>query len=236
MALDDLIRANSINYTLFSLGIIAILVMLSIFLRQKSEVLKYILFGGFVLVILANTLYLTGSTLYLNSVSATGGPVHFHADFEIWNCGKEVALKDPEGLSNKIGSSVIHEHNDKRIHLEGVLLSEEDASIGRFFKEVGGSLTEEKLTLPTDNGLLSLETGQECSGVSAELQVFVYQTNGGIYTQQKLTNPQDYTISPESAVPPGDCIIIELDAPKETTDKLCEQYKVKEGLGEIRGY
>ena len=69
------------------------------------------------------------------------------------------------------------------------------------------------------------------------MQVFVYNTKDGVYTQQKLADPAAYKISPYSQVPAGDCIIVEYGPKKEQTDKLCRSYKVAEELDKVRkGY
>jgi len=64
------------------------------------------------------------------------------------------------------------------------------------------------------------------------LQAFLYrivnaypnQKKGFLYEQVKLENFADYVLSPYVNVPPGDCIIIEFDEEKDTTDKICETY------------
>lgn len=234
-ALDQIIRTDSINFTLWALLILGILTVISVLLGQKSEKIKYFLFGAFLVVALANTIYLSGSTIYLNQKSKTGGPIHWHADFEIWNCGEEINIKDPQGFSNKTGEEVVHEHNDNRMHFEGVLLDLHDASLSHFFESLGGSMSNTHLTVPTNNGLLTLKDGDLCKGQRAKFQVFVYRTKGDTFFQQKLTdNPKDYLISPQSNIPPGDCVIVELDQPKGRTDKLCNFYKVAVNKGELK--
>lgn len=233
-ALDQVIRSNSWKFTLVAGVILAILVLVSIFIKQKSEALKFWLFGAMVLVILANTVYLAGSTIYLNQVSTTKGPVHWHADFEIWNCGQLIELKNPEGLSNKVGSETVHEHNDQRIHIEGVVLDPKQASLRYFFQELGGGIDNEHLTVSTEQGMLDMDNGQVCpDGSSASLQVFLYKTQGNTFSQTKLENPQDYMISPHGQVPPGDCIIFEFGPGKPKTNKLCNFYRVAKEKGEL---
>ncbi|MBI2020868.1 hypothetical protein HYS94_05675 [Candidatus Daviesbacteria bacterium] len=239
-SLDEVIRTNSIQYSLISTGVLFVLVILSILFKDKSEKLKYLFFGLMALIILGNTIYLSFSTIYLNQQSTTGGPVHWHADFEIYNCGKKVEIENPEGFSNKVGTEVVHEHNDDRIHIEGVILEKHDASIGHFIEALGGDLHEGHLSIPAEEGLLEMEDGQMCNGQVGALQVFVYrtavaeQTKGDSFYQQKLTDePQDYIISPFGQVPPGDCIIIEFDKEKEETDKLCTFYKLAVEKGEL---
>lgn len=234
--LDAMIRTNSLSYTLLALGVLALLIVISLILKEKNDLIKAMLFGLITLIVLTNTVYLVSSTIYLNQQSITGGPVHWHADFKIFKCGQEIELKNPEGLSNKVGSEVIHEHNDKRIHIEGVLLDEHDASIGHFLENVGGKMTKDRLEVPSELGIITMRDGQSCpSGQRGHLQVFVYQTRGQIFHQKKLADPAGYTITPEANIPPGDCIIVEFDPQvKDQTDKLCEQYQVKERLGEIK--
>ena len=234
-ALDEVIRTNSLKYSLIAGGILLGVGVLALLFKNASEKIKYWLFGAVVAVAILNTIYLAGSTIYLNQTSQTGGPVHWHADYEVWNCGELVELKDPAGLSNKVGTEVVHEHNDNRVHIEGVILEKHDASIGHFFDVLGGDLEKGHMALPTEDGLLDMEDGKGCpDGQEASLQVFVYQTKGDSFSQQKLiNNPQDYIISPFGQVPPGDCIIIEFGPQKDKTDKLCAFYKVAKEKGEL---
>lgn len=227
-------RQDAINGTYIAAGIIFLLTLLAVFFKDKNEWVKFFLFGGIVLIVVLHTAYLAGSTIYLNKISETKGPVHYHADFAIWDCGKELDLKDPTGFSNRIGSPDIHEHNDKRMHIEGVLLYKKDASLQNFIKTIGGRFDKGELVVPLDSGEAVLRDGQGCAGGSGTLQVFVYTTRDGLYSQAKLQNPQDYILSPQSAVPPGDCIIFELDQDKEKTDKMCQSYKVAKQLGKIK--
>src|SRR3989338_3351424 len=233
-ALDQVIRSNSVKFTVLALGAFLILTILSILLKSKTGRIKYALYILFVVVALSNTIYLAGSTIYLNQQSTTGGPIHYHADFEIWNCGVKVEIADPEVLSNKVGTEVIHEHNDDRIHIEGVLLDSHDAAVSHFFELIGGELHNDHISIPTDNGIVSLQTGQTCSDrTAAALQVFVFKSQGKTFSQTKLIDPESYIISPHSNVPPGDCILIEFAPFKEKTDKLCNFYKVAVQKGEI---
>jgi hypothetical protein len=233
----------------FALGVIVIVsVIIVIFtiiaiatqkrLKEKS---KWVIFLAIAIPTLIATLFSAGTTIYLNQISVTKGPVHWHVDFEIWNCGESINLEDPIGLTNRIGTPVLHEHNDFRVHVEGVLLKTGDASLGTFFDVIGGSLSKEEIVVPTNEGLVTLYNGMECDGVSAELQVFVYsinnseKTNEWVYTQKKVENFSTYTTSPYSNVPPGDCVIIEFDKPKEKTDKMCTTYQVAEQRGVLSG-
>lgn len=209
----------------------------------KNKQRKRAVFILLVLAILAPTFYLGGSTLFLNVTSETSGPVHWHADYEVWRCGEKLDLIDPTGLSNKVGVAVLHEHNDDRVHVEGVPFIREVASLGRYFHVIGGDLGETSFTYPTNDGIVTVNNGEPCNGNPGEVQVFVYRIlnpddhKEWVYEQVKLA-PEDYwsyVMAPYSAVPAGDCIIVEFDVPKESTDKICVTYEVSEQIGDLRG-
>lgn len=238
MDLEATIAQTSWNVLLGATILLIILTVISLQEKYLTERLKSFLFISIIVVVALPTLYMIVATVYLNVISSSKGPVHWHADVEIWSCGKELELKDPEGtFSNKIGTATLHEHNDKRIHLEGVVVHPEDASLGKFFRVIGGELTPTSMTIPTTTGPAVLNNGTMCpSGEPGVVQVFVYQTDDeGYYTQTKLENPQDHIIAPHSAVPQGDCVILEFDTPKQRTDKLCRSYRVAEEIDKLKG-
>lgn len=235
--LEEIIRSNSIKVVFFASIIVIIGVILTILLKNTSEGVKRVLFSLIVVPIIATTLFITGSTLYLNFQSSSGGPVHWHAQYEIWDCGQKLELADPERFSNKVGTATLHEHNDDWIHLEGVVVDSNEASLGTFFKAVGGEITDDSFKFPSDSGLVNRHDGDLCpDGLEGTLQVFVYQTEGKVFTQKKLDEPAIYILSSEGNIPPGDCIIIEFDTTdKEKTEKLCEQYELQVLKGNLYG-
>jgi len=227
------------SYSFLIIGVasffLLVLTLLAMKFKKSSHHVKLLLFSAMIAAIILPTIFLSVSTVVVNVRSVSKGPVHWHADIEVWACGKEIELKDPKGLSNKIGTATLHEHKDKRIHLEGVVGKHGDASLGKFFNVIGGQLTSFSLIVPTVNGDQSYIQGQTCpDGTVGEVQTFVYKTENGMYTQQKLPTPEEYSISPYSQVPEGDCVIVEFDAPKDKTDKLCRSYKVAEEIGKVK--
>jgi hypothetical protein len=271
--LEQQIIKLAIRTVLLASVSLIVLILIASATRNKSPKLKLPLFVLIAFTILSSTSILIGSTIYLNTKSDSGGPVHWHADIEFWSCGAELDLRNPTGfLSNKIGTATYHEHNDKRIHLEGVVVHKDvDASLGKFMQVTGGHISSDSAAIPLDksqddwfaskkqidgdrqrpenfglatgNGdwissdekgaILNLKNGKYCSGgdvVPAEVQVFAitYDKPTKTYSQRKLDDPAKYVIRDESTIPPGDCIIIEYDVPKTHTDKLCQQYGVRD--------
>lgn len=226
--LEETLRMQSITVvviaSIFILGAIAV----SILVKHLGESFKKVLFFLIVIPTLATTFFLAGSTIYLNIISSSGGPVHWHAQYEVWDCGEELDLVDPQGFSNRIGTATLHEHNDNWIHLEGVVIEKKDANLGNFMNVIGGNITNDSYQFPTTEGLSVRHNGDNCpDGSKGTMQVFVYHTEHKIFTQKKIADPATYIISPHGSIPPGDCIIIEFGEEKNTTDNLCDQYEVQ---------
>lgn len=273
--LEAEIAARSLMTVQFATAALLLLTLVAVITNKRVPQLKLPLFIGIAGIMIVATLSMIGSTIYLNVKSDSGGPVHWHADTEVWACGSEIELRDPTGFSNKIGTPTLHEHDDHRIHLEGVVVDRTvDATIGKFMNVIGGGITEKSLTVPVNpssgplfedefdgdsidetnrasvesrvagddnNRSVSFVNGETCGEKPAVAQVFVYKVNDDnkTYSQYKLNDPatrkalginsvEDYSISETPNVPPGDCIIFEFDVPKDTTDKLCKQFGVRD--------
>lgn len=251
--------ASTLSLKAAIIGFSFILLLLGgYFLLRPSEGVKRLIFYSSATVIVAVTFLLVGLTVYLNSVSLTKGPVHWHADFEIWACGEKLDLVNPKGFSNKIGTPLLHEHNDGRIHVEGVVLNEDDITLARFFEVIGGQFNKYRLAdlptaqnlttgefidlsgileIPTNAGSVTFNEKQPCSGdTRAELQTFIYEVHSDkTYSQRKIEAPSDYVLSPASQVPSGDCIIIEFGPVKARTEHLCRSYQTALQTGKLTG-
>ncbi len=165
--------------------------------REHHKKIAFILIAVPVAV---STIYLAGATVWLNITSESGGPIHWHADYEIWACGEKIELADPHGFDNKVGTATVHEHNDNRIHIEGVLAKVEQAKLANYFSAVGGFFSEEKISLLTNAGVKNFSNGDLCNSAPAKLYIFV---NGN--PNKEFGN---HVIAPFSNIPPGDKIKI----------------------------
>lgn len=189
-------QLQAVGYGSLIFGILVAAIIL--FHRKMGNMAKKIAYSSVVIVSALVTSYLVITTLHLNIISLTKGPVHWHADFEIWVCDTEIRLAEPRGLSNKQGVDLMHAHDDNRIHVEGVILDSKQASLGAFFYAIGGSLSSDGLKVPTDDGLISVHEGDKCSGNPGKFYVFV---NGNL-----VEKPATYEIAHYEKVPPGDRI------------------------------
>ena len=168
--------------------------------NSMDEAMKKTAFAIIAVAISIPTLYLFGATLYDNFTSESGGPVHWHADFEIWACDEKLQLIESEGFSNKVGTPEIHMHNDYRIHAEGVLTKLKEASLGNFLDAIGGSMTKTSMSTPLKHKTIPpYENAQPCP--NGKQGAWKMSVNG----KEKIFDP-DYVISPFTLVPPGDTI------------------------------
>ena len=212
---------NPLTYIAIA-GIIT-LIVISIVVAAKNRLhdrAKKILFLCFALSVAAATLYLAAYTVYENVASVTQGPVHWHADYEVWICDKRLELIDPRFPSNKIGSPLLHEHNDDRIHIEGVIDELHHVNLGSYFAAIGGGLASDELAFPSTKGRIGVKNTDACNNNPATLKVYV---NG-----KKSDDPVNYVPYPHPYVPPGDCIIILFDESNATTtEKICASWQTK---------
>lgn len=182
--------------------------------------------------VLLTTFYTAGHTTYENVISETGGPVHWHLDYQVWVCGERLDLVDPRGLRNKIGTPLFHEHDDDRIHVEGTVHRISTVSLGNYFNVIGGELSDGRITYPTDEGIVEYSDGDVCpDGTAGELAVYVNGMRQGDFW--------NHIMAPEALVPPGDCAIIEFGSNVgATTDRICDSWDALgwsyENMGEKR--
>ena len=235
------LEAQLTDWSFWGIGIASALaiffIVISLLWKTAGEKAKWVLYLGIAIPVALATLFLAGSTVYINVTSVTGGPVHWHADFEVWACGVQLDLTDPTGIANRVGSPVFHEHGDDRIHVEGVVTNSSDVELGNFFRFVGGELHETHISFPTNEKLYEYDNGDLCPDeVPGILQAFIWKTDveREEFYQEKLVDPQEYVISPYSTIPPGDCLIIEFGGEKEKTDKLCTFYEIAREKGELK--
>jgi len=234
---------------LFLSGILIVVITIISLIIQKKKIngpAKVALFLMIAAPALLATFYVAGTTILVNQKSITKGPVHWHADFEVWNCGRKLDLQQPTELSNRIGTPLFHEHGDDRIHVEGVVDDYGELSLPHFFAAIGGKISDEELVYPTDLGQIIVTEGDQCNGRSGKIQVFVYRAvafgdqdadvqDSFRVIQQKLASVEEYSIAHYSSVPPGDCLIIEFDQPKKQTERICESYRLRTATTEAGG-
>ncbi|MFB6203141.1 MAG: hypothetical protein ABEK01_01470 [Candidatus Nanohaloarchaea archaeon] len=175
---------------LMGIGFVSSLILAALSFRKEDDMTlhdKKMLMNGFIIVVLVPSLYTAGAFVHQSRTSWSGGEVHYHADFEVLvQRGGElqrIELVDPsnfcEGdylcaVNDRTGVKAYHEHNDNRIHLEGVFDKRAHATLQAFFETFNGNLTNSKLVMPTNTGTLKVTENS-----SMELKVLVQRGVGG---------------------------------------------------------
>lgn len=251
-------------------GVVSLFLLAAIsFWREKSLTMhdKNILMKGFIVAILFPSFFAAGAFIHESQTSWSGGEVHYHADMEFFvNDGGEIKrlnLVDPQqfckdtshessymcSINDRTGSTEYHEHNDQRLHLEGVFKTKEDASLGTFFKIIGGELSNQRFVIPSTEGVKTYE-----EDANNNLVIAVRQGVGGsrewcligenvsddnLCTTSygwKANNPDKYIISPYQSGPNLDDIFIIYDnvSDNEVLTDLRDDGQYK-GLGLKKG-
>lgn len=148
-------------------------------------------------VVLSVTGYILFDTMSKNIFSWSKGPVHWHADLEIFTCGQERHFDSPESkLLNRVGSASVHHHDDMRIHLEGVLMNREQATLGYFFDTIDVPFSSDRI--------FEYRNGDSCpDGKTGKVRMYINGVENFEF--------REYVIAPYPDVPPGDRIKITFD-------------------------
>jgi hypothetical protein len=207
---DSCFMEESIDYNMLAaeagLGLLILIAAISIVFRKKlKKAHKKFMFILMLAIIISVTSFLAFTTIYANYFSASGGPVHWHADYEVWVCGERMQMQESEGLENKVGTPVFHHHNDNRIHVEGIVMRMEDIALGRFFEIIGGHLDNESLKIVLlDDSVKEARNGDLCNGTPGRLRMFVDGKENFDFDR--------FILAPYSTVPPGNFINITFGA------------------------
>ena len=228
---------HDISVQLGVFGFLFLFLLMFIAFLVKSPYGKKFVFTSMVCVIVLPSIFFIASTIYINVISDTGGPVHWHTDFKIYACGEELPPPEAKGkLSNKTGTPVLHQHVDERVHVEGVLIDTLDASFQRFVEVQGGELTKKTFNVPTGTGFRQFTNGDACpDGKPGEWNVFMYRTDvdDNTVSKTKLVDYINYVPAPHIEVPPGDCLIFEFGPRQADTERICNFYQIEINKGNL---
>lgn len=237
--LEATIMTLSIKVAITAAIIIALITIFSLIIVEPSASLKRVLFWIMILATVLPTIFFAGSTVYLNVISETGGPVHWHLDYRIFVCGEEVQLAGPVGLlSNKVGTPSFHHHDDNRIHVEGTVVDMTHIELEDFFETIGGELTDTSFTLPLDEGSRTVTNGEQCAdGTIGTWNAYLIEMpdpDGTIAQVGPLHDFPHYLMKPEAYVPPGDCVIFEFGKPADAPAEACTFYAIEFEKGALK--
>lgn len=231
--------------------------------EELSERGKTILMVGFLLAVLVPSVYATGAYIHGVATSWSDGEIHWHADYEVivqneTGGYEQLDLIDPSRfceetthessymcrLSDRTGAVEFHEHDDRRIHLEGTFRDREDATLQAFFRTFGGDLANDYMKYPTNEQVYEVrEQGDRTLKIAVQRGVAAGRnwcmigdsigegnTCRSEDTEELATSPSRYVISPYQRGPIDNIFIVYDDAsPQQVLNDLQED-------GNYRGY
>ncbi|MFB6144171.1 MAG: hypothetical protein ABEJ98_02560 [Candidatus Nanohaloarchaea archaeon] len=158
--------------TLIGLGVLSCITLAAISFYREDDLTmhdKNLLMNAFLIAVLVPSFYTAGAFIHESQTSWSGGEIHWHADYEVFVQQRgelqRLDLIDPSNYCNgymcsvndRTGITKYHEHNDNRIHLEGVFREREDATLSAYFETFNGELSNTRLVYPTNNGVVSVK-------------------------------------------------------------------------------
>lgn len=239
---------NFVQYVLPVLsisGVVLLLLAAESFIKEDDLTLhdKNILMSGFIVVILGSSFFTAGAFIHQSQTSWSGGEIHWHADYEVLVENQDGELQradliDPSNycsqtphessymcsLSDRTGATEYHEHNDNRIHLEGVFKERKDATLSAYFETFGGKLTSSELVYPTNDGELRIS---ETDSTNKTLKIIVRSGIAGERGWKVIDNPSEYVISPYKRGPNLDDIFVVWD--DRSANYVKEQFRINNG-------
>ncbi|MEK6862001.1 MAG: hypothetical protein AABY07_08610 [Nanoarchaeota archaeon] len=102
--------------------------------KFKKNIIKYSIIG----IILIVVVYFAFKMFSGPKVeSYTKGPVHWHAELNVYICGKKVGVPEelPQG-QHHLGLPLLHTHADGLIHIEGQIWKKEDITLGAYMDAI----------------------------------------------------------------------------------------------------
>ncbi len=238
---------NFVNYVLpvLQVSTVALIFLSAEAIRKEGDMTmhdKNVLMNGFLVVILGASFFTASAFVHVSQTSWSSGEIHWHADYEVLveQDGEleRLNLIDPsnycEGtphessymcsLSDRTGTTEYHEHNDNRIHLEGVFKERDDATLSAFFETFGGKLTSSELVYPTNEETVKVS---ESSDDNRTLKIIVNSGVGGERGWKVVDNPSEYIVSPYKRGPNLDDIFVIYDS--NSANYVKEQFRVNNG-------
>ncbi len=150
--------------------------------KRNKKILTYLIlifllaFVGYFIFIL-----ITGE----KAESYTKGSVHWHSRLKVFICGEEIKMPAPKG-EHHVGLPLLHTHEDRLIHIEGIVWKPGDITLGKYMEAIGKNFK--------DNELLEKGNGASCNGKSGKVKLLVEGVENIELTNYVIKNDEDYEL------------------------------------------
>ncbi len=118
--------------------------------------------------------------------SVTDGPVHWHADLQVFVCGERQDLSHLGSQNSHHGTPLLHTHGDNQIHVEGEVRSWDTLTLGNYFDTIGVELSNTSLMDKTE--------GDTCQGEPGSISVSVNGENVSDYQDYRIQDGDSITV------------------------------------------
>lgn len=93
------------------------------------------------------------------------GEIHWHATAQLSVCGEPKELPVPLPGQHQKGLSLMHTHDDGKLHIEGVVGNANEITLGKFMQAIGVSFTNDQF--------FGKKNGDACNGVPGKVTLLV---------------------------------------------------------------
>ena len=117
--------------------------------------------------------------------SHSNGEVHWHSRLNVFVCGNEVLMPSPSG-EHHVGLPLLHTHEDRLIHIEGIVWKPEDITLGKYMEAIGRNFK--------GNELLDKKNGNVCNNLPGKVKFFVNGKENFELTNYVIKDGENYEL------------------------------------------
>jgi hypothetical protein len=247
-----LVTASSLpNYAVRIMlgGIVAILAVLLFAapLHKRFHYTKKTFFGMICTIVISVTAAMIFTHAALISQSSNGSLNRRTGQLAVFACGQEIAIRPHSAFSSTAGTGSYSVAPSGDMEYLGYATdTKTDATLGSFFKAIGGSISSNIATIPfgpsakalltnvttldqfskTNNdqeSYLELRSGEACTSSPSMLSIYVftYDAETKSYVQQKIIQHPELYVLNDRKYDQRDCVVIVFGDPKEGRNLTC---------------
>ena len=112
-----------------------------------------------------------------------GVAVHAHSLLNISICGEHKDLPKVNEHEHYLGTSLLHTHDDNIVHIEGIVNTCEDPTLGAFFDVINVTFSNDKI--------MNVKNGNLCNGKQAKLKMYINNMQSNAFRNYVFLNTDD---------------------------------------------
>lgn len=153
--------------------------------EQRKKTIMWSLVGIAVIAVITAIILLPKNESSQPKEPYSKGQVHWHATLKVFVCGEEKLMPAPTG-EHHLGLPLLHTHEDRLIHIEGVVWNSEEIALGRYMEVIGQNFK--------DDELLDKKNGDLCNDQPGKVKLFVNGKENSGLTQYVIKDGDEYIL------------------------------------------